>query len=106
MERGHLLCRRRPTPLARLDGPDRRTSRKQTETTTRSILAEIGSFAKHETATRTCARGHVLETMNTTQDKDAGSGFKAEIEALAATTTNSFDRLAAQCRDAGCTGGR
>ena len=78
----------------------------RTETTTRSTLAEIGSFAKHEAATRTCARGHVLKTMNTTQDKYAGSGFKAEIGALAASTTNSFDRLAAQCRAAGCTGGR
>ena len=36
---------------------------------TDSTLAEIGSFARHETATRTCARGHVLKSMNTTQDK-------------------------------------
>ena len=46
---------------------------------------------------------HVRETVKTTYDKYAGNGFGAEIGALAASTTNSFDRLAAQCRDAGCT---
>ena len=61
MEPGHLLCRRRPTPPARLYIPDRRTSREQTEATTRNILAEIGSFAKHETATRTCPRAHARD---------------------------------------------
>ena len=54
----------------------------------------------------TCARGHVLDTMNTTHDKYAGRGFEAEIGALAASTINSFDRLAGQCRDAGYSGGR
>ena len=45
------------------------------------------------------------DTMNTTHDKCAGSGFDAEIGALAASIINSFDRLAAQFRDAGCSGG-
>ena len=42
--------------------------------------------------------------MNAIHDKSAGGGFEAEIGALAASTTNRFDRLAAQCRDAGCRG--
>ena len=42
--------------------------------------------------------------MNTTHDQCAGSGFEAEIGVLAASTINSFDRLAAQCRDAGYSG--
>ena len=40
------------------------------------------------------------------RDVYAGGGFEAEIGSLAASTINSFDRLAAQCRDAGCSGGR
>ena len=44
--------------------------------------------------------------MNTIHDKYARNGFDAEIGAHAAGTVNSFDRLAAQCRDAGCSGGR
>ena len=43
--------------------------------------------------------------MNTAHDKCAGSGgFEGETGALAASTMNSFDRLAAQCGDAGCSG--
>ena len=42
--------------------------------------------------------------MNTTHNKYEGSGFEAEIGALAAGTISSFDRFAAQCRDAGCSG--
>ena len=45
------------------------------------------------------------DTMNTAHDMCAGiGGFEAETGALAASTMNSFDRLAAQCRDAGCSG--
>ena len=43
--------------------------------------------------------------MNTTHDKCAGSGFDAETGVLAASSIISFDRLPAQCRDAGCSGG-
>ena len=43
--------------------------------------------------------------MNTAHDKCAGSGFEAETDALAASTINSFDRLAAQSREAGARGG-
>ena len=67
----------------------------------RSERARQGEGADH-----TNARGQVLETMKTTHEEYAGSGFEAEIGALAGSTTNRFDRLAAQCRDAGCTGGR
>ena len=58
--------------------------------------------------TRPHPRSAVLrpDTMNTTHDVCAGSGFEAEIGALAASTINSFDCLAAQCRDAGYSGGR
>ena len=42
---------------------------------------------------------------NTTHDKCAGSGFEVEFGTLAASTIDSFDLLAAQCRDAGCSGG-
>ena len=40
-------------------------------------------------------------TMNPARDKCAGSGLDAEAGALAASTPIGFDRLAAQCRDAG-----
>ena len=39
--------------------------------------------------------------MNPARDRCAGSGFDAEVGALAASTVVSFDRLATQCRDAG-----
>ena len=42
--------------------------------------------------------------MITAHDKCAGSGFDAEVGALAASTIISFDRLAAQCRENGCSG--
>ena len=42
--------------------------------------------------------------MNATHDKSAGNGLDAAIGALAANITNGFDRLAAPCRDAGCSG--
>jgi len=45
-------------------------------------------------------------TMDTTHHKYSGSGFESGIGALAASTINSFDRLAAHCRDAGYSGGR
>ena len=43
----------------------------------------------------------MLDTMNRTHDKYAGSGFESEIGALAASTMNGFDWFAAQCRGAG-----
>ena len=43
--------------------------------------------------------------MNTAHDKCVGSGFDAEIGAIATSAIISFDRLAAQFRDAGCSGG-
>ena len=76
-----------------------------------SIPCRLGSLRivwgreNHRTpATQPHPRRAVLrpDTMNTTHDKNAASGFEAEIGGLAARTINSFNRLASKCRDAGC----